>query len=49
MQWVKDPVLSLLCLGFDPRSENFLMLQARPKKKKKKKKIPLCKKVQTEI
>jgi len=40
-QWVKDPALSLLCLGlllwcgFDPWLGNFRMLWVRPKGKKK--------------
>ena len=33
-QWVKDPVLSLVQLGFSPFPMNFNMLQAQPEKKK---------------
>ena len=42
VQWVKDPVLSLLWLGslvwcgFGPWPRNFCVLQAWPKGKKKK-------------
>ena len=35
-QWVKDPVLSLLCLAFDSWPENFHILQVWTEKKKKK-------------
>ena len=31
-QWVKDPALSLLCLGFSPWPWNFHMLRPWPKK-----------------
>ena len=33
-QCIKDPVLSLLWLGFDPWPRNFCILWAWPKKKK---------------
>ena len=36
VEWVKDPMLSLLCLGLDPWPKNFRMSQAEPGKKKKK-------------
>ena len=35
-QWVKDPLLSLLCGGLDPWPENFCMLQARQNEGRKK-------------
>ena len=37
-QWVKDPGLSLLWLGFHPWARNFRMLQVWQKKKRKEKK-----------
>ena len=34
-QWIKDPALSLLWLGFDPWPWNFCMVWVWPKEKKK--------------
>ena len=39
VQWVEDPVFSLLCLGFGHGLGNFHTLWVQPKKKKKKKNI----------